>query len=220
MSVGPVPRIGAHAFRHPLSARETFDRAPLTERVEKRPAVPRTQRPPRAKPTCGAMAREEKRFGAEPNCLSARGNGTPRARSIGANVMQQYFGRKNAYDREIADAGNQVFEWGPTRTVVEKDGNHARAAIMDRERKICGGHAPWAGAQEIAAKLEPSNARCHGRTATIEKEFRAAEQAKRTDEGIPDLQKFPGRSNCLARELKGPQQLAGDPVDSFARLGL
>eukprot|EP00746_Dinoflagellata_sp_MGD_P082548 gnl/MRDRNA2_/MRDRNA2_32781_c0_seq1.p1 gnl/MRDRNA2_/MRDRNA2_32781_c0~~gnl/MRDRNA2_/MRDRNA2_32781_c0_seq1.p1 ORF type:complete len:221 (-),score=37.63 gnl/MRDRNA2_/MRDRNA2_32781_c0_seq1:65-727(-) len=218
--LGPVPKVGAHEFRHPLSARETFDPVPLTDRPSKRPPVPRTQRPQKLKPSCGAIAREAKKFGNEPSCL--RVNERTRPRSIdgrigGGNVMQQYFGRKNAYDRELCDPGNQVFEWGPSRTVREKDCNHARAATLDKERQISGGRAPWADAQQ----MDPAaNLKCHGRANTIMKEMRVHEQAKKEEDGSLEMCKAAGRQNRLANELKGPQQLAGDPVDSFARLGM
>lgn len=221
MVLGPMPRVAAHAFRHPLSARETYDSGPLTDRA-KRPPVPVTKRPPKQKPTCGAILREEKKFGNQPSCLSTASSRTRSTdgRLNGNNVMQQYFGRKNAYDRELTDPGNQVFEWGPQRKEIQKDANHAKCSIIDRERLIGGTHAPWAGPQEIAAKLEPVGQKFHGRANTILNEMRASEQAKQDDEGPNLISKAPGRVNCLSNELKGPTQLASDPVDSFARLGL
>jgi len=222
MSLGPVPRVGAHAFRHPMSARESHDNGPLIDR-SKRPPVPRTERAPKVKQTAGALAREQKKFGLEPNCLSGSERSRPRSidgRIGGSNVMQQYFGRKNNYDRELKDPGNQVFEWGPERQELEKNRNHGRAAIMDREQKICGG-ASWFGPQEVETKLTPGfNAKFHGRANTIMNEIRSMEKAKKDDEEELEVYKPKGRVSVLKNENKGPQQLAGDPVDTSFRLGM
>lgn len=229
MSLGPVPRKAAHAVRHPLEGRETTKDCGMNDAYYKRPPVPRSQRAQKQLPSCGALHRERARYGAEAPALpgaaprKASEERRPRSRDARSESPAPRHGRVNGLLREEQDPGCQTFEWGPQRRDQKPAGtNYGRAHTLEQERMVEGQTAPWSAPAPDSAVALQCLERQRGRRNVLENELRAQDQERQQERAAAgaDPKKNIARRNLLLMENQGPQQLASDPVDTFARVGV
>lgn len=215
MSLGPIPKVGAHDFRHPLRARETAD---CSAAYLKKPPVPRAQRKLGKVGSSGSLLREKQFFGeAPPNLPGAPGGCVIRKLSQGRRPSSQEnenrpagwnaaayrrsasvenFSRVNHLINERESADNQAFEWGPMRQVWTSAANYASKHILEHERQVDGQRAPWDRDDNMISLMAEAPPR--RRKNTLSNELLAAERDRLSEQ--VQLPKLLGRRSVLKRE--------------------